>query len=68
MHDTAHFAVTYWKGVDNYFDTSEGTVLNVQRTDGFGIFNWITFIFEKASSQRQVDPKTAVREAANKFG
>jgi len=61
--------------VDNYFGTREGTVLNVRWTNGFGIFNWITFIFEQVSSQRQVDPKTAVRrrdidrtEAANKFG
>jgi len=37
MHDTGYLAITYWESVHNYLGTSEGNVLNVHRSDGFGI-------------------------------
>jgi len=37
MHDTAYLAVIYWKRVHNYLGTSEGSILDVHRSDGFGI-------------------------------
>jgi hypothetical protein len=42
MRDTAYLAITYWKRVNNYLGTSEGSILNVHRSDGFGIwFNYL---------------------------
>jgi len=37
MHDTAYIAITYWKRVHYYWDTSEGSILNVHRSDGCGV-------------------------------
>jgi len=36
-HDTAYLAVSYWKTVRDYWGTREGSILNVHRSDGFGI-------------------------------
>jgi len=38
MHDTAYLAVIYRKKARNYLGTSEGSVLNVHWSDGFGEF------------------------------
>jgi len=37
MHDTAYLAITYCKKVHSCLSTSEGSILNVHRSDGFGI-------------------------------
>jgi hypothetical protein len=35
MHDTAYLVITYGQGVHNYLGASEGSILNVPRSDGF---------------------------------
>lgn len=37
MYDTAYIEITYWKRLHNYVDTSEGSILNVRPSEGFGI-------------------------------
>jgi len=37
MHDTTYLAITGSKTVHKCFSTSDGTMLNVHRSDGFGI-------------------------------
>jgi len=72
MQDTVYLMTTYWKRVSNCLGTSQESILNVYPSEGFGIL--INFIWEKASSQRWMDPKNAVKrraidrtEAENKF-
>jgi len=36
-HDTAYLALTYRKKVHNYLVRSEGSILNVHQSDGFGV-------------------------------
>jgi len=37
MRDIAYLVITYCKMVHNYFDTSEGSIVNVHRSGGFGL-------------------------------
>jgi len=39
MHDTAYLVISYWKSVHDYLGTSEGNILNVHRSGGFGTLN-----------------------------
>jgi len=71
MHDTTYLAMTYWKRVHTFLDTSEGTVVFVHPSDSFSIF---IINCENASTQKNVDLKNAVKrksidrtEEANKF-
>ena len=62
MQDTLYLVITYRKRVSNCLGTSQRSVLNVYPSEGFGFL--IIFIWEKASSQRWVDPKNAVKRSA----
>jgi hypothetical protein len=37
MRGTAYLVITYCKMVHNYLDTSEGSIVNVHRSGGFGL-------------------------------
>jgi len=37
MYETAYLAITYYKRVHNYLGTSEDNIVNVHRSDSFGI-------------------------------
>ena len=50
MFDTEFLAIPYWKTVNNELGTSEGNILHVYRTDGFGIltlFHMVEGFFQK---------------------
>ena len=61
VHDSAWLAVTYWKTVHRYSGTSEGSILNVNRPDGFGI-DGIICSWEKASSLKLLIQKMLSNE------
>ena len=48
MHDTAYLAITYLKRVHNYLSTSESSILNVNRSEAFGI------LIQLSSSVRRI--------------
>jgi len=62
MQDTVYLDITYWKTVSNRWGTSQGNILNVYPSEDFGIL--IIFTWKKASSQRWVDSKDAVKRRA----